>query len=73
MGTTPLKAIRAKCLDCCCGSYLEVTECPIEKCPLYCYRLGKDPARAGHKGNPHLGEIAAARAATRRENKEVMQ
>lgn len=39
----PLKAIRAKCLDCCAGQALEVRLCPIEKCPLYAYRLGHRP------------------------------
>lgn len=44
---TPMKAIRAKCLDCCCGSSNEVRLCTIEKCPLYPYRFGKNPNRAG--------------------------
>ena len=48
--TTPLRAIRAKCLDCCCGQVNEVRLCPCLDCSLYPYRLGKDPARAG-KGN----------------------
>lgn len=34
------KAIRAKCLDCCCGQTAEVKKCTITKCPLYRYRLG---------------------------------
>jgi hypothetical protein len=45
--TTPLKAIRKKCLDCSCDSKLEVKECPIPECPIYLYRFGKNPARAG--------------------------
>ena len=40
---TPIKAIRAKCLDCSNGSPHEVTHCPIVRCPLYPYRLGKNP------------------------------
>lgn len=40
---TPMKAIRAKCLDCCCGQAKEVRLCSIEKCPLYLYRFGKRP------------------------------
>ena len=44
---TPMKAIRAKCLDCCCGSSNEVRLCTVEKCPLYPYRFGKNPNRAG--------------------------
>lgn len=38
---TPLKAIRAKCLDCSGGSAKEVRECPAKDCPLYEYRSGK--------------------------------
>ena len=44
---TPMKAIRLKCLDCCCGSSNEVKLCPAESCPLYPYRQGKNPRRAG--------------------------
>lgn len=40
---TPTKAIRAKCLDCCCGSAKEVRLCTNKKCPLYPYRFGKRP------------------------------
>jgi len=39
----PLKAIRAKCLDCCGGSAREVALCEIEDCPLFPYRFGKRP------------------------------
>lgn len=42
---TPLKAIRAKCVDCCCGSQYEVKLCPAEDCPLWPYRFGKNPIR----------------------------
>ena len=42
---SPLKAIRAKCLDC-SGDYInEVRECPITDCPLYAFRFGKNPYR----------------------------
>ena len=40
---TPTKAIRAKCLDCCCGSAKEVRLCTNKKCSLYPYRFGKKP------------------------------
>lgn len=49
--TTPLKAIRLKCLDCCCGSAHEVRQCTAERCSLYPFRLGKNPNRAGIDGN----------------------
>lgn len=44
--STPIKAIKAKCLDCCCGRRAEVKECPAKTCPLWRYRLGKNPNRA---------------------------
>jgi len=40
---TPLRAIREKCLDCCCGSSTEVDLCPCEDCSLYPFRYGKNP------------------------------
>ncbi len=40
---SPMKAIRAKCLDCCCGSSHEVRLCPCQDCTLYPYRFGKNP------------------------------
>lgn len=43
---TPLKAIRAKCLDCCGGSKHEVKACEILDCSLHSYRFGKRPGRA---------------------------
>jgi len=44
---TPMRAVRAKCLDCMCGSQNEVKLCPSEDCPLFLYRFGKNPARRG--------------------------
>jgi hypothetical protein len=39
----PLTAIRAKCVDCCCGSLKEVAECGIYKCALHPFRMGTNP------------------------------
>ena len=47
---TPLKAIRLKCLDCCCGQPGTVKLCPMEDCPLHEYRFGHNPARSGIGG-----------------------
>ena len=43
--TNPVKAIRAKCLDCCCGQMKEVELCPNTWCPLHPFRFGKNPYR----------------------------
>lgn len=39
---TRAKAIRAKCLDCCCGQAVEVRLCTAQKCPLFPYRMGRE-------------------------------
>lgn len=36
------KAIRIKCIDCCCGNMAEVRKCPASNCPLWRYRMGKE-------------------------------
>ena len=37
---TRAKAIRLKCLDCCCFQTNEVKSCPSTDCPLWRYRMG---------------------------------
>lgn len=39
---TPIKAIRAKCIEC-CENANEVRFCPVQDCPLYPFRFGKNP------------------------------
>ena len=39
---TRSKAIRAKCIDCCCGLKHEVKKCTATNCPLWNYRLGTE-------------------------------
>lgn len=56
---TPMKAIREKCLDCCCGSAFEVRECPSTACPLHIYRFGRNPARKGIGGFGSSGDLGA--------------
>ena len=40
---SPLRAIRAKCLDCSCYQASEVRLCEAIKCPLWPFRAGKHP------------------------------
>ena len=40
---TPIKAIRAKCLECSGGNNAEVRNCVIPSCQLYPYRMGHNP------------------------------
>ena len=62
---TPMRAIRAKCLDCSGGSFLEVTNCPVSTCPLYPYKSGHKPRKGTEEYNfiaePSLLEKQARR------------
>lgn len=42
---TPVKSIRAKCLDCCGNNASEVRLCTVKKCPLSRYRMGHRPSK----------------------------
>ena len=45
MITSPSKAIKQKCFECSCKNKAEVRSCPVESCPLYPFRFGKNPYR----------------------------
>jgi len=51
---TPVKAIRAKCMDCCANQSNEVKCCPCTDCPLWFYRLGKRPDTLRKKKSPYI-------------------
>jgi len=51
---TPIKAIRAKCLECSGNQPSEVRDCLIPECALFNYRLGKNPNRKGIGGNKKM-------------------
>ena len=44
---TPVKAIRAKCLECSNHHLKDIRGCLVTDCPLFPYRLGKNPNRKG--------------------------
>ena len=48
--TTPLRAIRAKCVDCMNGQRKEIRVCPCQDCALWVFRTGHNPYRAGVGG-----------------------
>jgi hypothetical protein len=49
--TSLLKVLRDKCIECCCHQFGEVRKCTAVGCPLWPYRLGKNPF-SNRKGNP---------------------
>ena len=55
----PLRAIRLKCLECCCGSVKAVKYCTCDgttstKCDIWPFRFGKRVATAIAKYGPEL-------------------
>lgn len=58
---TPVKAIRNKCIDCCCGSKSEVKFCEACDCPIWPFRFGKNPFRAKRKFTDEQRKSAAER------------
>ncbi len=46
---TPVKSIRAYCMECGDGTCREVRLCHMFDCPLYPYRFGRRPTEAEKK------------------------
>ena len=63
----PLKALRARCLDCCCGSASEVRKCTAVACPSWPFRMGVNPFREKRVLTVEQGQSMAARLAKARE------
>ena len=66
---TALKAIRAKCLDCCCGSSHEVKLCPCPDCPLHSFRFGHNPKVQREVTPAQLEALKKARLSRKRPDK----
>lgn len=63
---TPLKAIRKYCLECCLEKPSEVRLCASKNCPLWHFRMGKNPSSERNFTKPQerdvTGRFAKARA-----------
>lgn len=68
MTTSPGKAIREKCLDC-CGNANEVKLCPVTDCALYPFRFGKNPYRTKREYSEEQKQQMRERLQKARENK----
>ena len=69
----PVKAIRAKCLDCCGQQANEVKMCPAQDCHLYPFRLGKNPYRKRELTPEQRATMAARLAAGKQRKLEEAQ
>ena len=65
---SPLKAIRAKCLECSNDSSNEVKTCTVENCYLYPFRFGKNPYRTKRVLTEEQKEAARNRLKKARES-----
>lgn len=65
--TNPIKAIRAKCRDCCCDQVSEIENCTVENCALHPFRFGKNPYRTKRELSPEQKEKMSERLKLARE------
>lgn len=70
MITSPIKAIREFCLECCGVSSSDVKSCTAPNCPLYAFRLGKNPY-IKREMTEEQKEAAKTRLAEARKRKDV--
>lgn len=64
--TTPLAAIRAKCIDCSGGQLSVIRFCQIERCALHSFRMGSNPHRKRRKLSDEARAALTARLPSRR-------
>lgn len=62
----PLKALRARCLDCCCGDASEARKCIAVNCPSWPFRMGVNPFRQKRVLSAEQKQAMAARLARAR-------
>ena len=67
---SPLKAIRANCLQCVGGSAYEVRTCTAKNCYLFPFRFGKNPYTKKREMTEEQRAEAADRLRAAREKKE---
>jgi len=60
---SPIRAIRAKCVDCCGGYAAEVRKCTAIDCPLWPFRMGVNPFHGKAELPEATGGIGSAEAA----------
>lgn len=68
--TSPLKAIKIHCLECCGYQYAEVRNCPCTSCFLYPFRNGKNPFRTHNLTEEQKIQARDRLANARKEKKE---
>lgn len=57
---SPIRAIRAKCLDCSGGQPSEVRKCVALNCPLWPMRMSSNPFHGSHASVENEAAVSAA-------------
>lgn len=68
--TSPVKAIRAYCLECVGNQPSEVRNCEIHRCPLHPFRFGKSPFRSMNLTDEERNKRSERLKSTRKNRKE---
>jgi len=68
--TSPLKAIKSHCIDCCGGSANEVKLSQCDPCNLKPYKFGTNPYRKRRVMSDEQRKAAAVRLSAAREKKK---
>jgi hypothetical protein len=69
--TNPVKVIRQKCRDCTCNQITEIENCTVNLCPLWPWRMGKNPYRVKKIMTDEHKERLAKASSKSREKKTV--
>jgi hypothetical protein len=68
---TPLRAIREMCWSCTCGQRNAIRDCPSTDCPIWPFRMGKNPyVQISVEGLEAKRQRAAEMNAARRKKKK---
>jgi hypothetical protein len=70
---SPLKALRARCIDCCAGSRHEVRLCTAVTCPAWPFRMGANPYRTKRELSEEERSELRQRLATARDGRPIPQ
>jgi hypothetical protein len=62
---SPGRAIRAKCIDCSGGNAAEARKCVVFRCPLWPFRMGKNPFWGKSDDAPTHADLVDAEDPTR--------
>lgn len=65
----PTKAIQAFCNECMGGNKYWVKDCRTEACPLWPFRMGKNPYRMGRQMTDEQKQAAVQRLCAARQRK----